>query len=165
MIDRTNGIATAADFRHLTRFEVSLPSGRKILMGPPSLKFTLTGLPRFQTLAARLTEVDKVPPTEQEAAEFESWMDLVLADVMVEPQVSLTPKDESELHPREIPALDRLVIFRRAVGEIGADGADLADFRGKPSGPTPAVGASGGDVPLPPEPDAQPDGDDGGIPV
>jgi hypothetical protein len=145
--------------------EVLLPSGRKILMSPPSLAFTLANLPRFQTLAARLFKVDKVPPTEQEAAEFESWMDRLLADVVIEPRVSLTPKDESELHPREIPPLDRLVIFRKAVGEIAPEGADLADFRRDTAGPITAPGANGRDLSLPPEPDAQPDGDDGGVPV
>lgn len=160
----TNGIATAADFRQLTRFEVILPSGRKILMGPLSLKFTLSSLPRLQTLAARLLEADKTPPTEQEAAEFESWMDLLLVDVMVEPRVSLAPKDKSKLHPREIPALDRLVIFRRAVGEVGAEGADLGSFRHEAARPGPPAGPDGGDVPLPPEPVPGPDGNDG-VPV
>ena len=173
MIDRTNGIATAADFRQLTRFEVTLPSGRKILMRPVSLKFALSNLSRFETLALRLTEASKTPPTEEEAAEFESWIDLLLVDVVAQPRVSLRPKDESELHPREIPAVDRLLIFRLAVGEIGpsvlpgqaGDGPDLAEFRGKPSGPTPAAGADGRDVPLPPESVPGPDGDDGVAPV
>jgi hypothetical protein len=161
----TNHFSSAADFRQLTRFEVLLPSGRKILMRPPSLAFTLANVPRFETLAARFLEADKVPPTEQEAAEFEAWMDHLLVDVVVEPRVSLTPKDESELHPREIPVLDRLIIFRRAVGEIAPEGADLADFRGETAGATAAPGASGGDLSLPPEPDAGPDGDDGGVPI
>ena len=163
----TNGIATAADFRQLTRFEIALPSGRKILMRPVSLKFALPNLSRFQTLVLRLREASKTPPTDEEAAEFESWIDLLLVDVMVEPRVSLAPQDESELHPRDVPAVDRLLIFRLAVGEIGPSGdePDLAEFRRKISGTTPAAGADGGDVPLPPERDAQPDGDDGGVPV
>jgi hypothetical protein len=167
MSERTNGIATAADFRKLMRFEITLPSGRKVLMRMPSGKFILLHLPRFQTVAARLVNAEKEPPSEQEVNDFEDWMDLLLVDVVVEPRVSLAPKDESELHPREIPALDRLLIFRVAVGEIGpsGDGPDLAEFRGKAAGTTPTAGASGGDVPLPPESDAQPDGDDGGVPV
>ena len=165
MSDRTNGIATAADFRQLTRFELVLPSGRKVRLATVSLKFTLTHVQRFQTLAARMAEADKAPPTEQEAEDFEAWLDLLLADVVIEPKVSLHPKDESELHPREIPALDRLVIFRRAVGEVGADGADLAEFHHDAAGTGTAPGASGGDLPLPPEPDAQPDGDGGIAPV
>ena len=161
---KTNNISTAADFRKLTRLEVLLPSGRKILMGPVSLKFALTSLPRFQTLAARLAKVPVEPPTEQQAAEFEDWIDLLLVDVMVQPRVSLTPEDESELHPREIGALDRLTIFRMAVGEIGPGGADLAEFRNRTIGSGVAPSAHDGDVPLPPEPVPGPDGD-GGVPI
>lgn len=162
----TNGISTAADFRELTRFKLTLPSGRKILMAPVSLKFALPNLSRFQTLVLRLAEASKTPPTEQEAAEFENWIDTLLVDVVVEPRVSLTPKDESELHPREIPAVDRLVIFRMAVGEIGpsGDGPDLAEFRGKAARTTTPPGADGGDVPLPAKPVTQVDGH-GGVPV
>lgn len=159
-----NGIATAADFRQLTRFELGLPSGRKILMQSPSGKFLIVHLARFQTLAARLVNVEKEAPTEQEAAEFENWMDLLLVDVMVQPRVSLAPKDETELQPREIPVLDRLMIFRKAVGEIAPGGADLADFRRDTAGANAPAGADGGDIPQPPEPVPGPDGD-GGLPV
>jgi hypothetical protein len=165
MTDRINRIATAADFRQLTRFELLLPSGRKVLMGTPSTKFILLHLPRFQTLAARLAKAATEPPSEQEAAEFEDWMDLLLVDVLVQPRVSFTPKDESEVLPREIPALDRLVIFRTAVGEVGAGGADLAEFRDDAAGTVAPPRANGGDVALPPEPVPGPDGGDGYVPV
>lgn len=161
----TNGISSAADFRQLTRFEVTLPSGRKILMGLPSGKFLLIHLPRFQTLAARLADAAKEPPTEQEVNDFENWMDLLLVDVMVQPRVSLAPKDETELLPREIPALDRLTIFRRAVGEIGADGADLGRFSDGPPGSSLNVGPVGNEIPHSSEPVPGPDGDDGGAPI
>ena len=161
MTNRTNGIATAADFRQLTRFELVLPSGRKVRLATVSLKFTLTHVQRFQTLAARMAEADKAPPTEQEAEDFEAWLDLLLADVVIEPKVSLHPKDESELHPREIPALDRLVIFRRAVGEVGADGADLAEFHHDAAGTGVNDRATGDEIPHASSPVPGPDGNDG----
>jgi len=146
---RPNDIATAGEFRKLTRFPVALPSGRKIIMAPMSLQFALVSLPRLQSLAGRLAQVDAAPPTEDEAAEFESWVDRLVVDVLAEPKASLrSDRSEAEVHPREIPALDRLMIFRVAVGEVSpsGDGLDLAEFRRQPAGTSPVAGPGGGDL-------------------
>jgi len=171
----TNGIATAADFRTLAEAEpfeepqrVVLPkSGLAVMLRRPKpVAFTLLFGKLPKTLAARLTETPGSPAGTGEAPALEAaevislakmWTEL-FQRMFVEPRLSINPGPE-EIHPNWIPAEDQEFLLSWSLGAVEA----LVPFRAEP-GPT-AVGASGGDVPLPPESTPGPDGDDGGVPV
>jgi hypothetical protein len=146
-----NGITTASAYAALTQaIHLKLPSGAVFLVRRPTLGYRLQHPELYQSIAARShgqTSTDRGYLTTAEMVRF--YYDL-LQEVCIEPRISLNPQ-EGELHPEAIQFADATFIARWAGGEVSADGADLAEFRGSKSAAASAAVAGGGDVALPPE--------------
>ena len=165
----SNGIATAADFRRAAEDDAFEPPERVvlprsglavILRRPKPVAFTLFAARLPSSLAARVQAggAGADPASVEDLVALSRFWTGVLAQMFVEPKLSLVPGPH-EIHPTWIPNEDANFLIRWAVGEIssaslqagpGGEGSvDLAPFcaEREPS----AVGASGGDVVLPPE--------------
>jgi hypothetical protein len=141
-----NHVATATDFKSAREADlkverVVLPQlGKPVLMRRPSpLWFIFRGqLP--QSLAARASGEASGPRAVDDVLRLGRWVSELLAEIMVEPRVSLSPGPD-EISPDLLSVEDLNFIIRWAYGEVAADGSDLAAFRSQPA-PS-ASGASG----------------------
>lgn len=151
-----HSIASAADFKSAMEQDrraerVVLPRlGKPVLMRrPPPLWFIFRGqLPQTlavgaassapTTAAALPTSSNRAPAvqTAEDAERVARWLGELLAEVMVEPHVSLSP-GPGEIAPEMIAGEDLNFIVRWAVGEVaseelaGSAARDLTAFRGQ----------------------------------
>ncbi|HUY12398.1 MAG TPA: hypothetical protein VMX16_02055 [Terriglobia bacterium] len=136
MTESENHIASASDFRSAREVDhkverVVLPQlGKAVLMRRPSpLWFIFRGqLP--QSLAVRASGETGGPRAVEDVLRLGRWVSELLAEVMVEPRVSLSPGPD-EISPDFLSIEDLNFIIRWAYGEVAADGSDLAAFRGQ----------------------------------
>ncbi len=124
-----------------TAVELELPSGMKILARRPNaLQMAAWG--RLPLGLASAASGAAAEASVEEAGEIAGFLRDVLVYCCVEPRVSLEPKGEDEIHPREIPAEDWTFIvswamrveearalegFRRGGADVGGggDGKDV----------------------------------------
>jgi len=137
---RRKGQARAAE----GAVELTLPSGMTILARRPDpLQMAMwRRLPL--TLAAAAAGSGKPEPPDEEARrqEFLETVEVskhLLMFCCVSPRISLDPKGEEEIHPREVPMEDSVFILRWAMRREEAE--KLRPFRG--NGSAPCTGGDG----------------------
>ena len=144
--DRTNGLASAEDFRSAASARgapetVVLPkSGLKVLLRRPSpMWFLFRGL-LPASLAARLDGAGGRIGRADDLRALAEWMVPLLQEVFVEPRLALEP-GPGEISPDLLDLDDAGFVIRWAVGEVASEAGDLAGFREQR--PSAARGAGG----------------------
>lgn len=145
------GISSVKDFkkkrqakRESSAEPVTLPSGLTVLASRPGpLWFAAHGgLPGG--LAAKLSAGPEArePFTADDAKALSERMITILSEIVVEPKLSLNPKDDNELSPDDIDDKDLDYLLKWGVGEVAtaSDGSatDLSSFRGQPTNAAPS---------------------------
>jgi hypothetical protein len=121
-----NGVATAEDFRKLAEEQfqaarVVLPkSGLAVLLRPPNALRVLLVSERLESLA-------NTSSTPDERREYVELLARLVRDVMVEPKLSLAPRD-GELDPRWLAPEDAEFLLKWALGALTPEGDDLSGF-------------------------------------
>lgn len=161
MGERTNDIATVEDFRQQAEAEAWEPPVRLILpksgLGvlarrPKPLAYLLVAHPLPDSVTAKAGLVGSIEApglSLEERAAMARASSEVLCAAILEPKFALDPGPEA-VDPRWLPPADMEFLWKWIGGEVSVDGASLVPFR-QDSGPV-SAGASGADVPLPPEP-------------
>src|ERR1700722_1352416 len=148
-----NGVASVQDFQSAahargTPERLTLPkSGLKVVLRRPNpMWFLFHGL-LPASLAARVEGEQARIESVEDLRALADWMVPLLAEVFVEPRLTLEPGPGS-ISPDLLDLEDATFVIRWAVGGVASEaGGDLAAFR---DGRTPAApGASGRDVALP----------------
>jgi hypothetical protein len=145
---KTNGLASAADFRALASENcfgeperVQLPKcGLAVMLRrPKAAAFALVrhGLPTAVAAAlmgqdAETRDFADLPPDEQreKILAISAFWHRMMTRMFVSPGLSLTPGPD-EISPDWIPEEDVEFLMRWARGEVASDGSDLVTFRGK----------------------------------
>ncbi len=123
---RGNGVASAEDFRNYLEADgrtarVVLPkSGLAVLLRPPNALRVLLVSERLESLAS-------TPSTPGERREYVELLARLVTDVMVEPKLSLAPRD-GELDPRWLAPEDAEFLLKWALGALTPEGDDLSGF-------------------------------------
>jgi hypothetical protein len=141
---KTNGLATAADFREAQRFgepePVRLPKlGKSVLLRRPTPEWFIFRQARLPvTLLAKNGAKEQLTPGQ--IVEAAKWMYEGLQAIMVQPKLSLNPGPD-EISPDMIDIEDAQFMLRWAQGEVIDEAASLETFRGER--PTPHPGKHG----------------------
>ena len=111
--------------------ELALPSGTKILARRPDpVQLAMWArLPFSLTAAAAPEAAGPAEMTGEDVMALAQTMRDVLLWCCVEPRVTLEPRGEDEMHPRDIPDEDLHFLFRWALR--GEEAARLEGFRGR----------------------------------
>jgi hypothetical protein len=123
---RGNGVATAEDFRKYMEAEersvrVALPkSGLAVLLRPPNALRVLLVSERLESLAHAAS-------TPEERRDYVELLARLVTDVMVEPKLSLAPRN-GELDPRWLAPEDAEFLLKWALGALSPEGDDLSGF-------------------------------------
>jgi hypothetical protein len=125
---------------------VPLPSGKKAILRKPRPEYFVRvrkGLP--QSVAARVQNAPASESTDEELIALAKFWVRVWKDVFVNPRLAENP-GEGEIDPRWLQPEDAEFIMRWTVGEVASDGSDLAAFRDRQTGASPASVRPGPDV-------------------
>ena len=152
--EKQNGVASAKDFQSAAQLRSNperlvLPrSGLKVFLRRPSpMWFLFHGL-LPASLAARVEGGQAQIESVEDLRALAEWMVPLLAEVFVEPRLTLEP-GPGEISPDLLDLEDASFVIRWAVGEVASETSDLAPFRnGRPSV---AGRPSGRDLALPPK--------------
>lgn len=121
-----NGVATAEDFRKCLEAEersvrVALPkSGLAVLLRPPNALRVLLVSERLESLADSSA-------SPEERREYVELLARLVTDAMVEPKLSLAPRD-GELDPQWLAPEDAEFLLKWALGALTPEGDDLSRF-------------------------------------
>ncbi len=171
-----NHIATADDFRKALVADSARRTERLVLpkSGLPVLARRLSPL-RVLMQSDRLAGIDLEHATPEERLTWARKMVATIQEILVKPRLSLDPGPE-EIDPNWLPQEDAEFVFRWGLGlELGdtrqlaratasaatSDCAGTDFFRADERADTPEARATVGNVPLPPERGALPDGRSG----
>lgn len=109
---------------------LTLPSGTTIKARRPGPSFLATFGRLPLSLASAASGSEAAAPAGQDAVEFAVFLRELLVYCVVEPAISLTPK-EGEIHPRAIADADLTYIYAWALR--GSEAGSLESFRAKRS--------------------------------
>ena len=118
-----------------------LPSGKKaILRRPRPLYFVRVRNMLPQSVAARVqgAEASAVQSMEEELIGVTKFWVQVWTDIFVNPRMADNPSVD-EIDPQWLQPKDAEFVMRWAVGEVASDGSDLAAFRDRVTGASPAT--------------------------
>jgi hypothetical protein len=149
---QTPEVATAEDFRAAAEFEppepVILPAMKKtlILRRPKPSYFVRMRQQLPQSIAARVQDAQPKQLTPDEWVAMSKFWTQLFIDVFVNPRISTQPGDGG-INPNNLVEMeeDTAFLFRWIGGEISG-GADLASFRPRSAGASPAAVRPGNDI-------------------
>jgi len=128
----------AAEAARREAVELELPSGAKILARRPTpVQLAVWGRLPLELSAAAAGLAPKTDPSPKEGVELMHFYRDLLLYICVEPRISMEPRGEDEIHPRDIPEQDWKFLYAWAM-RLEEDRA-LKGFRSERS----SISASG----------------------